>query len=167
MITAPGRSQEAIIKQGIGVLEPEEGAHTWGLYSSPIYTGDNKLEFFFDSFAFLNVKDNLKSSTITLFNHDVHGEDQLFKKEFEYNLATGLRVDVAHKGLLSTTDFFIGSTMGFDKNLVSMSKRIKQGMLIRIKELDEQGGIQGIQLRAILKNDDYIPYIAQKYRNAF
>lgn len=162
VITTPGQSQEAIIKRGIGVLEPEQGAHTWGLYSSPVYTGDDKLEFFFDSFAFLNIKNNLKLSTITLFNHDVNVKDQFFKKEFTYNLETGLKVDAAHAMMLPTTDFFIGSTMGFEKNLISMSKRIKQGMLIRIKELNEAGGVNGIQLRAILKNDDYLPYVARK-----
>ena len=90
VITSPNPEQEEIIKEGIGVLEQEDGAHTWGISSSPMYARKGKIEFFFDSFALLAIKNSLKQSTLSLFNCNSKTLEPEFTKKSEYNMYSGL-----------------------------------------------------------------------------
>ena len=162
IITTQDLMIEQITQQGLGLLEQEHGATVWALFSSPISTHRGKLELHFDSFALLDIKDSITNSTITLFNRKAQAVDKKFKRKSIYNIANGMQLDRETRKTQPSNEFYLGSTMGLVTGLPGLSRRVKQGMLIRIKEANQEGGVNGTHLRVFIKNDNYTPYIARR-----
>ena len=161
VITSPNPEQEEIIKEGIGVLEQEDGANTWGISSSPMYARKGTIEFFFDSFALLAIKNSLKQSTLSLFNCNQKTLEPEFTKKSEYNMYSGLEQSSKIQNTVFH-DFYMGSTMSLSAGRVSLANRMKQGALIRIKKENEEGGVNNTLLHLLIKNDNYMPYLARE-----
>lgn len=167
IITTQNLMIEQITQQGLGLLEQEHGATVWALFSSPISTHRGKLELHFDSFALLDIKDSITNSTITLFNRKAQAVDKKFKRKGIYNIANGMQLDRETRKTQPSNEFYLGSTMGLITGVPSMARRVKQGMLIRIKEANQEGGVNGTHLRVFIKNDNYTPHIARRNMSNF
>lgn len=75
---------------GLSQLEADKGATAWTMLSSPTETYRHLQDFYFDTFAVLDIGKKLNEWMITLYNQDVR-ELLGFKKVAMYNLVTGLR----------------------------------------------------------------------------
>ncbi len=71
-------------------------------------------------------------------------------------LALGASYSVAQQGV-SKTDITIGSILDLSGPAASLSKPARLGMLLRVDEINEQGGINGRKLKIIIEDSGYDP----------
>jgi len=74
--------------KGLASVDPDKGATSFVLFSSPIKSHRAAYNFFFDAFSVIDIKREFDDWTITLFNQDVR-EKLGFTKQETYNLVSG------------------------------------------------------------------------------
>jgi len=91
IIRADERSSSYTPSKGLLNIEPDQGATSWTILSSPIRTNRTLYEFFYDSFVILTTAEKMNDWTISLYNRDVRDLVN-FRKVMTYNLITGQEV---------------------------------------------------------------------------
>jgi len=74
--------------KGLASVDPDKGATSFVLFSSPIKSHRAAYNFFFDAFSVIDIKKEFDDWTISLFNQDVR-EKLGFTKQETYNLVSG------------------------------------------------------------------------------
>lgn len=128
-----------------------------GFFSSPIAPYREHFKVINDAFAIIDVNDTIDSSTISLYYQNSNKKDG-FSRCGPYHLITGQPLDSSDEAKSPANYFTIGSTMGLLKGLPALSYRIKQGIDLRIKAENTQGGTNGTHIKTIILNDNYVPY---------
>lgn len=146
--------------EGLAIIEPEQGATTWSILSSPTSTFKTIYNFHYDAFLQLDLNDTLLDSTLTLYRQDVlqltpenHFDSDIF------HLVYGLRLnDKGFPSVKSKNPIVFGSSIDFSKAVAMTGKRLYEGLKLGILRQNMQGGIQSAPIRLIVLNDKYTPY---------
>ncbi len=161
LITTENWKEMELVKDGLILLEQDLGSITWGVFSSPTQVYQNYTNFFYDSFASIQVATPIEKSTITLINRDVRTKDNFMVQE-PLNIMSGMPAKDP-RSYSGKPNIILGSSMSLVQGVPVMGKNAKQGLMTRInKENSEQGGINGQLLRVVVKNDDYTPSKTRK-----
>jgi ABC-type branched-subunit amino acid transport system substrate-binding protein len=114
------------------------------------------INFFYDSFASIQVATPIEKSTISLINRDIRTNDPFTIHE-PLNIISGMPAQDP-RSFSGKPCILLGSSMSLIQGLPMLGKMMKQGLMTRVnKENREQGGVDGRVIRVIVKNDDYYP----------
>lgn len=149
------------ISTGLELLNQYMGATVWALLSTPTSAHRAYYKFFYDAYAVINMGSTIDSSTITLFRNNTQ-ENEGFQTHKKYNVVTAIPSDSPAYKQPRKSDLFIGSSMSLEQGVPIMGQRTAQGMAIKINEVNQTGGINGHHLRLVIKNDNYVPYLARQ-----
>jgi len=160
-VTAEDRQETELARVGLDLLEQDLGSITWGLFSSPTQVYQKYTNFFYDSFASIQVATPIEKSTISLINRDIRTKDNFTMHE-PLNIISGMPAKDP-RSYSGKPSILLGSTMPVMQGLPMISKIANQGLMTRInKENREQGGVNGQIIRIIIKNDNYKASMARK-----
>ena len=73
-----------------------------------------------------------------------------------FGLALGLPAAQAQQGV-SKNEIVLGTIQDLSGPLAGYGKQVRNGMLLRVGEIDEQGGIAGRKLKLLVEDDGYDP----------
>ncbi len=170
--------------KGMMILPAEQGAMAFGLFASPNRAYKDFFNFYYDAFVILNLGPNLEKSTLSLFNQDTR-EQTGFKKMGIINVNTGELLFTPLKPEPGENQYFptkkmqenlslcaekhpqvtkktlepimLGCTLDLSRGLSIQGKNIRQGISIRVKEINLTGGINGRPVEVVFMDDEYSP----------
>lgn len=146
--------------EGLSLLDQDQGGTTWAVFSSPLSIHRELFNFNYDAFAILELATPLSRSTITLYHQDANKLTG-FVSTRTFNLLTGALQGTKAFNMPTIKEFFIGSSMSLEQGVPLMGRHTKLGMLTRINQENVEGGVHDYQLRVIVNNDNYTPFIAR------
>jgi ABC-type branched-subunit amino acid transport system substrate-binding protein len=148
--------------QPFQLLYPQNGAMTWSLFSSPIKTYQQLLNFTFDTFAIIHTFNDLAKWSLALYcqnSLELSGYQQSY---FHLLYGTQLSSLQTIANLDISNEIILGSSLDLTKALSTTSKRIRNGTLLGLTKTNLQDGIKNIPLRAIYLNDSYRPFLTNR-----
>ncbi len=156
IITTEDWKELDLVREGLVLLEQDLGSITWGIFSAPTKVYQMYINFFYDSFASIQVATPIEKSTISLINRDIRTNDPFTIHE-PLNIISGMPAQDP-RSFSGKPCILLGSSMSLIQGLPMLGKMMKQGLMTRVnKENREQGGVDGRVIRVIVKNDDYYP----------
>ena len=158
--------KEQRASNGLGLLDQDKGATAWAVLSSPTIAHRKYYNFFYDAFAVITVGSSVDTTPITLYRNNLKTEEN-FALYQTYNIVTAIAKGTPTYKQKRKKDFFIGSSMALELGVPIMGQRTKRGMSVAINQTNQTGGINGHQLRTIIHNDDYVPYLTRQNINGF
>jgi branched-chain amino acid transport system substrate-binding protein len=161
IITIEDMMKNQRIIEGVGLLDQDFGATSWGIISAPTVAHRAYYNFFSDAYAVITCGSTIDESDIALFKNDIK-ETKGFQLYKTYNLVTAISSDHPAYKQERKNDILIGSSMSLEQGVAIMGHRVSQGISVRINEVNQTGGVNGHHIRLIIKNDDYIPYLARQ-----
>ncbi len=160
IIKSENTARDLRAKNGMALLDQDQGATAWSFFSSPLPTYQEYFDFNLDAFGLLSIKKPLSKSTITVFTRHIKSKEQSFEKQSSYNLVTGL--EIMQQGGQKAPDLItIGSSMALVQGVPIMGQRTKRGMNTRILQENQNGGIHGRHLNTVVYNDNYTPFMTR------
>ena len=72
-------------------------------------------------------------------------------------LALTATLSIAQTQGVSKTEILVGTIQDFSGPLAGYGKQVRNGMLLRIEEVNEQGGVHGRRLKLAAEDDGYDP----------
>jgi len=157
------------IRYGLEYLGFSQGIAEWTIMSCPVELYQKFFNFYYDVFVALEMGSAIETSIITLYNHDVRGENKDFTAT-SYDLIFGETIpkkDVQRlKPFTKKPVFNFGSTMDLSGVVSSLGGNIKRGIDVFVKEENMNnefdGGITKELFKPIIFDDVYDPRIAYK-----
>src|SRR5260221_988568 len=138
------------------MLPPIEGIPTWTLFSSPTIPFQKLYDFYTDTFSILDIGPSLSASTMTLYTHDVRKKDDNFKEQ-TFHLYSG---EALKRGVFAPREWLdvaIGSILDLSEAQNIEGERMRAGLDLRLRKLNQEGGLDGKLLRVYFENDRYTP----------
>lgn len=163
-------------KHGFQLLFPDKGATAWAAISGASGYNNNVFHFKNDAFIILNEKaetiqyykqdaikkDGFKMKTFNVFNKikkEKTNEKINIKETIDTKIDHAKTKDINDE---NSDDIKIGTTLDLSTSLSEVSKYVLIGLNLKIKELNENGGIHGRKVVLIDLNDRYNPQKALK-----
>lgn len=142
-------------------LEPIVAAAQWRVFSAPTYSFNKLYGFKNDAFATIVFGKELGSSIIELYARNRIANDQ-FKLHGSFEIDTGVARTASKENLASTQEkIYIGSSLDLSRSNFIMGDRVRTGISLAMRQLNESGGINNKEVQAIIFDDEYTPYIAR------
>lgn len=159
------RTNEMIRKttKGLALLNPEQGATTWGLSSPPNLSLETSDENHDDSFIEISLKNSLLESTLTLWQQDTRELTGYYPENFHLVYGSNCTEDKPNP-LHLNEPFNLGSSIDFSKTASRLGKSLYEGLNMGIRQQNNHGGINSSPIRLIALDDKYIP--EHTYKNA-
>ncbi|MCL5874981.1 MAG: ABC transporter substrate-binding protein [Candidatus Dependentiae bacterium] len=143
---------------GLSLVEPDQGATTWSLISSPTQIYQEFFNFYYDAFAELTLGATIDQATIQLYYQDLRSKVG-FKADMPFRVTSGQAVYDALK--FDTAPYYIGSTLALTKELSFMGQSVQRAISVVINESNKSGGINGHSIRPVILDDKYEPSLAR------
>jgi branched-chain amino acid transport system substrate-binding protein len=141
----------AYLTEGLRVILPRTQAAIWTVLSSPTSSYKQRFNFNNDAFTIIQTKGDLPEWTITLCKQDSSGQEG-FDCSQRYNLLSGFPFDFSHS---FTDELVIGSSLDLSMVVQRFGEYLEEGMQARIRDENEQGGVNGKFIRLVVKDDGY------------
>lgn len=151
------------LTQGLRMLFPDEESTVWGVLSAPTSSYRNRFNFTNDAFVFLTTASQLDEWTLTLCKQDVD-EKQGFDCSQQYNLLQGF---LTTKPFRPKGELIIGSSIDLSSVFQRFGEYLEEGMQARIQDQNVAGGVNGLTLKLLVKDDAYEPVQAQENIESF
>ena len=146
---------------GLGLIDQDQGSTAWAVFSSPTQAHQEYLDFKYDAFTRIDIKNPLIRSNITSYYHACNDPHVLFQESEVRNIVTALPITDSMNTKELDKVMSIGSTMALVQGVPIMGQRTKRGMNVRIDQENASGGVKGTRLRTIIYNDNYTPSLAR------
>lgn len=144
--------------EGLSVLEPAGGAVAWAVFSGPNRLQGSTNGVFDDAFALITLGKELHDATIAIYTHDRRQEKDPFVLHKKYLLYDLDDITKAPPGAhMRRKSIVVGSTIDLSKRLAAEGRSIRRGMLARVDEINQAGGIHDRKLKIIVLDDGYNP----------
>ena len=164
LIKGAGNSNIYNIADGLAMLEPEKGATTWSLFSSPTSVNQKLFEFYSDAFGILNITPFVDDWVIDFYNRDVRSKSFDFKKTV-FNFLRGTEfsssqavVKFSEKNPGKSDEIVIGSINDFSKGAFGHGVRLRRGLALRINKANREGELPNNQrIKLVMLDDEYTP----------
>lgn len=145
------------INNGIGLLDQNRGATTWGVLSSPTLVNRFYLNFNEDAFAALEINETVEEASISCIHHDIRKLEN-FIEDPPLNLISGRPADLKRL----PANIKLGASMSLVRGIPTTGKQIKAGLSARINEYNRSSQTIERNIRLYIDNDDYEPEFARK-----
>lgn len=147
---------------GLVMLNPQGGATTWSVFSSPTRFHQIINKFYYDAFAIITLGEQLNQSIIKIYNHDTRTNEPFVLRE-QYFLMSGEKIDPTKKNHKPQVIVKVGSTMDLTKSVSNMGKAISQGILACLDRYNERiNEKHGKKLTVVILDDWYTPFKARE-----
>jgi len=163
---------------GLKLLEPEKGATTWTILSSPNKSFKKLFNFHYDAFCMVYTNNIINEATITLYKQDVEVL-QGFSEE-KVMILTGQPYEQAKKQpqlkhinpQRPTPDHGDEIVIGMPTDLTRADSLITaemiRGVSLKLNTTNrEKGGVHNKRLRLIILDDEYTPHITLERMHEF
>jgi branched-chain amino acid transport system substrate-binding protein len=145
---------------GLTMVEPELGATTWRIVSSPTPLYQHYFKFHYDAFCILSVKTKIDDATIKLFSRDVRDPQAPFKQTL-YSFLLGQPLQEGQLPDIKGTLQFC-TTLDQSKGTKGIGLPMKTGMSLCINNQNQQGGLHSKRISLMVRDDEHSPITARK-----
>lgn len=159
------RKKDYFKPSGLDMLPQERTATVWNFFSSPTLTFKEVYNFDKDAFGQIDLKNPLEDSTITLFTHMV-GSKTDFQKQ-TYDIVTGIPVDHTPSQIDKQNAILIISSLDLSGGASISGTRILRGIDLKIREQNQEGGLNGKLLKVFYYDDHYDPSLTLQFLSNF
>lgn len=147
---------------GLTLLNPQGGATTWAVFSSPTRFHQLINKFYYDAFAIVTLGKQLNQTTIKLYNRDTRTNEPFVVRD-QYYLVSAEKIDPTKKSNKPHTIVKVGSTMDLTKSIANMGKALSQGILACLDIYNEKiNAKNGKKLNVMILDDWYTPSKARE-----
>ncbi len=155
------RSSIYLPTEGLSLYLPDHGATAWTILSSPTTVYQKMYNFYFDSFAEIEVCKNIYEWKISSFNQDARKKDGF--KTHSYYLVSSQPTDLPQsKGKIT-----VGCAKDFSTSSVVEAITLIHGLFAKLSKLNEEGGVGGKYIKLVILNDGYDPAMGIKAAEDF
>ncbi len=191
VITNEKRLMSYAQQPGLVLAPAELGALTWAIFSSPNRVYQKYYEFTHDAYTILTIGTTLDQSTLSLVTQDALTKSG-FSKVSRYAVLTGKDLNgslltannpfiptpedlqklkqCSKKSDLSYTEelgpkkapLYLGCTLDLTKGASPLGHRLRDGITLRVNEINQAGGIQGRPVKVVFMDDGYSPVRARE-----
>jgi branched-chain amino acid transport system substrate-binding protein len=162
---------------GLLMTGVEEGAQAWAVFSGSNRLYREEFRFVYDAYAILTIGSSLDTSVISLYNQNV-GHRSGFTHASRLLVLTGKEL----RGRDEKADFvygkeegnkpkqeplYIGCTLDLTKGAAPIGRRVRDGIVLALKQINDEGGINGRPVSVIVMDDEYSPEKARRNVETF
>ncbi len=196
VITSEKRLMSYAQHGGLVQAPAQLGALTWTIFSGPNRAYRKYYDFTYDAFAILTIGTSLAQSTIALYNQDVIQKPG-FSKVARYAVLSGKDLsshltsdnpfipsattlnkltECKNSSDLSFAEgeaadkkepLYIGCTLDLTKGASPLGRRLRDGITLRVNEVNQAGGIHGRTVTVVFMDDEYSPTKARENVKTF
>lgn len=148
--------REHRIEDGLGILSQDQGVFAWTAFSSPTTVNQKFYSFFYDAFVQMTIAQNIEQSAIQVINRDTRTQED-FKQGPKLEIVSGMPINEATSSTPLANAINIGSSIALDRGLPVLGVPLNKGIFLKVNDVNVNGGINGAELRVIVKNDNYMP----------
>ncbi len=159
-ITSKQHEQIPTVLHGLDILEPDHGATSWAVNSSPIKKYQKFFGFYLDAFVVLTIASNINDSTLVLYKENI--SKKYFTQDLPKIITSGQTTNLAYTTTLRHDDILVGSSMALTSGVFAMGRKVKRGMSVCINAENKKGGIDGRLIRPMILDDHYATFFARK-----
>ncbi len=170
IITGEKRLMSYAQHGGLAQAPAQHGALTWAVFSAPNRIYQHYYNFTYDAFALLTIGKTLTQSVISLYNQDATKKAS-FKKAGCFGVLSGKDLQPTCKQPPTTDEksapLYIGCTLDLTKGASPLGRRLRDGITLRVNEVNQAGGINGHVVKIVFMDDGYSPAQARENVESF
>lgn len=134
---------------GLEHVASQKGQAVWSVFSSPTLVHKKLYNFHHDAFVELIPAQKFDAWKIVLINRDTQTKEPF--KTSSFSLLT------EGTSTLTKAPLIFGSTLDLSKTSAPLGKRLQEGIELRFRKQNMQGGVKGHPLKIIFLDDNYTP----------
>jgi branched-chain amino acid transport system substrate-binding protein len=143
-------------------VEPIAAASVWRVFSGATPVFYKLYGFKTDTFAIITLGQKLEASTIALFT-----QDRFLKNGFMHDQVFDIDTSSVHTASEKAHDdsfetFYIGTSLDLSRSNYNMGDRVRTGITLAIKALNQSGDLKEKEVQAIILDDEYAPRLAHR-----
>ncbi len=144
------------------LLEPVGAATVWRIFSAPTTLFNSFFKVTDDAFAVIIFGSEIASSFIELFARNRFTQDT-FKMVKSFEINVGIEMAATQENLnFAEKKIYIGSSLDLSKSNFIMGDRVRTGILLAIKNANKSPEMKGREIKDVILDDEYTPYVARK-----
>jgi ABC-type branched-subunit amino acid transport system substrate-binding protein len=147
--------------KGLILLEPDLGATTWSITSSPTPLYQDYFNFYYDAFCILKVPKEINNSIITLYSRDVRKSQTSFSAN-TYSFLLGKALKDGQSSPYINGTIALCTSVDLSKNLKGIGVPMKTGISMRVNKQNTEGGLHHKRITLTVHDDNYIPARARR-----
>lgn len=142
------------IERGVGLLDPDNGATTWAVFSSPTYIHREFFNFYLDACMRISIHERVFESVASTISHDQRSKAGFVEHESVSIISGSTRP-------YKNNSINVGSSLSLVSGIPSTGYQLKAGMSSAVNAFNLHNE-QGLHARIFVSNDNYSPRLARQ-----